>query len=185
MKWKTLSKEEVLRIAFISIDKESCELPDGRIMPAYYILRLPDWVNVVAIDKEGNFLMIKQYRHASREIHWEIPGGGVHKGEDLMLSAQRELREETGYSSDKLHLISTSYPNPAIQDNRVHTYLALDCEYAGGQELDAFEEIEVVKMSPRQVREMLDTCQINHNIVIAALYQVFHALPKYTKNILP
>lgn len=179
MKWKTLSREELLRIAFISIDKEVCELPDGRTMPGYYILHLPDWVNVVAIDKEGQFIMIKQYRHASREVHWEIPGGGVHKGEDLTLSALRELREETGYTSDKLHLISTSYPNPAIQDNLVHTYLALDCEFVGAQELDAYEDIEVQKMSQEQVREMLDTNQFDHNIVISALHQVFHALPKF------
>lgn len=178
MKWKTLSQEEILRISFISIDKETCELPDGRHMPAYYILRLPDWVNIVAIDKEGHFIMIKQYRHASREIHWEIPGGGVHPSEDITLSAIRELREETGYTSNSLKLISTSYPNPAIQNNQVHTYLALDCEYAGGQELDPFEEIEVVKMTKEQVRDMLDRGEFNHNIVIAALYQVFNYLNK-------
>lgn len=179
MTWKTLSKEEVLRVAFISIDKEVCELPDGRKMPGYYTLHFPDWVNIVALDKQGRFVMIKQYRHATKSIHWEIPGGGAHSNEDLKLSALRELREETGYATalEKIHHVATSFPNPALQDNRVHTYLALDCERVGEQELDPFEDIEVVMMDKSEVLEMLYSGKIDHTIVVAALYQGLRALP--------
>lgn len=176
--WKTLSREEVLRVSFISVDKEVCELADGRKMPGYYTLRFPDWVNMVALDKQGQFIMIKQYRHATKEVHWEIPGGGAHRNEDPLVSALRELREETGYTADpkKVRHIATNFPNPAIQDNRVHTYLALDCEYVGAQELDEFEEVEVELMSRAQVEEMLYSGKINHSIIISALYQTLHSL---------
>jgi ADP-ribose pyrophosphatase len=171
VKWKTLSKEEIFKIAFISLDKESCELPDGRQMKAYYILHFPHWVNIVAIDKNNDFLLIRQYRHASKEVHWEVPGGAAHKDEDPQLSALRELREETGYTSNNVHLVAENYPNPAIQDNKVYTYLALDCEYEGEQELDPFEEIEVVKIPYKQVEEMLAEGKFNHIICVASLYQ--------------
>ena len=111
MKWKTLSKEEIFRIAFISLDKEVCELPDGRRMPGYYVLHFPDWVNVTAIDKNGDILMIKQYRHASKRIHWEIPGGAVDKNEDPALSAARELRE-TGMARAPYSLSAPTIPTP-------------------------------------------------------------------------
>ncbi len=174
-----MSTEEVLRVSFISIDKEVCELPDGRKMPGYYILRFPDWVNVVAIDKSGQFIMIKQYRHATKDIHWEIPGGGTHRNEDPLISAMRELREETGYttSPDKVRHIASSYPNPATQDNQVHTYLAIDCERVGEQQLDPFEDVEVLLMDRSEVEEMLHSGRINHTIVVAALYQTLRHLP--------
>ena len=158
-------------MAFVTLDKEVCELPDGRIMPAYYVLHFPNWVNVVALDTEGNFLLIKQYRHGSKEIHWEVPGGGAYKNEDPKLSALRELREETGYNSQNVHFVSEHFPNPALQDNKVYTYLALDCEYEGPPELDPYEELELVKVPRADVEKMLDQNVFDHTVCLASLYQ--------------
>lgn len=182
MKWKTLSREEIFRIAFVSLDKEVCELPDGRRMPSYYVLHFPNWVNVVAVDSEGNFLLIKQYRHASKEIHWEVPGGAAHKNEDPKLSALRELREETGYTTEDVHFISENFPNPALQDNKVFTYLALNCEYDGPMQLDPFEDIELVKVPRASLEKMLDQNMFNHTICVASLYQSLRYLDKLTSS---
>lgn len=178
MKWKTLSQEQLFKIAFVTIDKEVCELPDGRVMPSYYVLHFNDWVNVVPIDKDGNFILIKQYRQASKEVHWEIPGGGMNKQESPEVSARRELREETGYDCDQLEFISMHYPNPATQDNKIYTYLARNCEYKGPQELDEFEEIEVHTLSRNQVEEMLLRGEFNHTICVASLFQALLFLDK-------
>lgn len=183
MQWKTLSKEQIVKVGFISLDKEVCELPDGRQMPGYYILHFPDWVSVVARDQDGQFILVKQYRHATREVHLEIPGGGVHKNERPEVSAQRELREETGYSAKTLQHLSSQFPNPAIQDNKVHVYLADNCEYQGPQELDEYEDIEVVKMSLTEVEQAIKDSKINHTISVAALMIALRHVKSSNKEI--
>ena len=76
---------------------ETISLPDGRTIPDYYVFEYPDWVNVTAIDREGRFVMIDQYRHGLGETSYEIPAGVAEPSDETMLAAaQRELLEETG-----------------------------------------------------------------------------------------
>lgn len=178
MYWKTLESQQVFNSGLVTIDKEKCEMPDGRIMPSYYILRFPHWVNIVPITDDGKVILIKQYRHATGQIHWEVPGGAVHRGEDPALAALRELEEETGYTSQNLIKVVENYPNPALQDNLVYTYLAKSCTYKGAQALDPFEEIEVVPMSIAEMKKLLAEGLFNHNIVVASLYQSLRHLEK-------
>ena len=178
MYWKTLESQQVFKSGLVSIDKDKCEMPDGRIMPSYYILRFPQWVNVVPITDDGKIILIKQYRHATGQIHWEVPGGAVHTGEDPAFAGLRELEEETGYTSQNLMKVAENYPNPALQDNRIYTYLAKGCVLKGAQSLDPFEEIEVVMMNIEQMKTSLAEGLFNHNIVVASLYQSLRHLEK-------
>lgn len=171
MKWKTLESQQVFKSGLVSVDKEKCEMPDGRIMPGYYILRFPDWVNIVPVTADGQIILIKQYRHATGDIHWEVPGGAVNRGEDPKPAALRELEEETGYTSSELIKVAENFPNPALQDNKIHTYLAKNCTLKGAQKLDPFEEIEVELMPLSKLKQNLDAGMFNHNIVVASIYQ--------------
>lgn len=146
-------------------------MPDGRIMPGYYILRFPDWVNVVPVTSDGQVVLIRQYRHATGEVHWEVPGGAIHRDEDPCVAAMRELREETGYASSRVEKVVENYPNPALQDNRIHTYVALDCRLEGPQDLDPYEDIEVVVVSLGELRRRLTEGEFSHNIMVSSLYQ--------------
>ena len=171
MYWKTLESEQVFKSGLVSIDKEKCEMPDGRIMPNYYILRFPHWVNIVPVTDDHKIILIKQYRHATGKIHWEVPGGAVHPGEDPALAGLRELEEETGYTSKNLIKVSENYPNPALQDNVIYTYLAKSCVSRGEQSLDPYEEIEVVMMCITEMKKSLEEGMFNHNVMVASLYQ--------------
>lgn len=179
MKWKTLLTEQIFKSGLVTIDKDTCEMPDGRIMPGYYILRFPHWVNIVPITTQGEVVLIRQYRHATGKIHWEAPGGAVHHGEDPSLGAARELREETGYVSENLIPLAENHPNPALQDNLIFTYLALDCVDTGLQELDPYEEIQVDKIPLSQLEDKVRSGEIDHTIVVAS---IFHALSYLRKN---
>ena len=75
--WKVVKSEYLARKPWFTVRHERIELPDGRSIPDYYVFEYPDWVNVIAITKEGKFVFIDQYRHGLGETNYEIPAGVV------------------------------------------------------------------------------------------------------------
>src|SRR5689334_17123694 len=139
--WKVL-ETSYFRPRF-RIDK--CELGNGNLLDAT-IFEFRSWANIVALTKDNEVVMVRQYRHGVCDVLLEFPGGVVEDGEDPMDGAKRELLEETGYSSSNLIEVAKIYPNPALQTNTLYCYLALDAEEVGVQSLDAGEDIEVQLM---------------------------------------
>src|SRR5690606_8280558 len=95
-KWKVLSSESIFSTSIMKLRFEKCELPDGRVMPKYYIVDFPDWVHVVAVTDANKVVLLRQYRHAAGTSFWEVPGGSLdpHRAEDPLDAAKRELQEE-------------------------------------------------------------------------------------------
>ena len=94
----------------------------------FYVLDSPSWVNIIPVTKDGNIVLIKQYRHGSNSITIEIPGGLVEKAEQSRNAAERECTEETGYtSSDPAILLGENLPNPAFLNNKCKSFLWLNC----------------------------------------------------------
>ena len=93
-KWKVLSSEKMLdRGVWMRLRKERVQLPSGVEVPEWFILDFPDWVNVIAITREGQFVLEDQYRHAVGETHFELVAGVIDEGETPLEAAQRELSE--------------------------------------------------------------------------------------------
>lgn len=175
-KWLTLQSSEIFRASFVRLRTDRCQLPDGKIMPAYHVMEFPDWVNIVPVTEDGRIVMVEQYRHALGEVCLEIPGGTTdpRHPEDPKKAALRELREETGYVPDDLRLIAKHSPNPALQNNWMHTYIAYGCRKVGEPEPDPYEDLRTVIMTvPEVVQGILDG-KIHHSIIIAS---IMHALP--------
>lgn len=139
------------------------------------VLECANWVNVVALDENSQVILVKQYRQGTDEITLEIPGGAIDLGEDKLKAAQRELREETGHTSEQWHFLGEVTPNPAFLSNHCATYLALNCKKTHQLQLDAFEEIEVELYPIDQVEKMLADGRIHHALVVAAFhyYSIF------------
>ena len=70
-----LSSDEIYRNSYFAFRKDKCALPDERAMLAYYVWELVDWVNVVALTKDGHLVLVNQYRHAAQKRFCEFPGG--------------------------------------------------------------------------------------------------------------
>ena len=91
MTWKTLSSEYLIKRPWLTARRDKVQLPDGRILDEYYVLEYPTWGNVIAITKEGDMVLVRQYRHALGRTNFELVAGVLEKGEDPLVAAQREL----------------------------------------------------------------------------------------------
>lgn len=171
MKWKTLESKELLKAGLFRMREDKCEMPDGRIMPRYYVMEFPDWVNIVPVTLDGKIVMVEQYRHASGRVHLEIPGGSMdlRTGEDPKRAALRELQEETGFVPDDVRLVGKHYPNPAMQNNAMWTYVGFGCKKLAEPTPDPYEDIRVVQMPVNEVYEKIHSGEIDHSIVVASL----------------
>jgi len=111
-KWKILSTEYLIKRPWLTARRDMVELPDGRVIPEYYVLEYPDWVNVIAITKNGQYVMERQYRHALGVTCYELPCGVMEAGESPVEAAKRELLEETGFSGGEWQEIMAISANP-------------------------------------------------------------------------
>jgi ADP-ribose pyrophosphatase len=170
-RWKTLNSQELFATGLFRMRVDRCELPDGRVMPRYYVMEFPDWVNVLPIRKDGQVVLVNQYRHAAAREFLEIPGGSTHPGntEDPRLAGERELLEETGYTAKDWLLCGSHFPNPAMQNNRLHTYIAFDCEKTSEQQLDPYEDLQVLTMDLTEVVQRWRKGEFSHSLIAASI----------------
>lgn len=143
--------------------------PRTGVEHTFSVIESPDWVNVVALDTDGRLLLIRQFRFGTGEFTIEVPGGMVDPGEDPSVTAARELREETGYRAASIVNLGFIYPNPAIQNNKAHMFLAEGCVLEGAPLFDPGEDIEVVPTPLSDVFDMLYRGEISHALVAVAL----------------
>lgn len=149
---------------------DNCELPSGKPYKAF-VLEFDAWANILALTKNNEAVLIRQYRHGVQEISLELPGGVVDEGESPLEGAKRELMEETGYSAETFVEVGRIYPNPAIQQNTLYCYLALGAELTGEQRLDESEEIETLLVPLDELIEMAAGGKFLHALNVAVLFQ--------------
>jgi 8-oxo-dGTP pyrophosphatase MutT (NUDIX family) len=138
----------------------------------FYTIETNDWVNIIPITEDKEVVMIKQFRHGSKEITLEIPGGLV-DDEHHKEAALRELSEETGYAGDNVVYLGATNPNPAIFNNLCHTYLVEGAKKINEKNLDPDEDIEVILVPLSEVPSLIARGIINHALVIVAFYFYF------------
>jgi ADP-ribose pyrophosphatase len=143
---------------------------------SFYTIDTRDWVNVVPLTANNEVVMIRQYRHGSKEVTLEIPGGLV-DDEDHREAALRELLEETGYVGEKVQLLGSVNPNPAIFNNLCHTYFVRNVKKVTEKSLDPDEDIEVIHMPIYEVPALIEKGAINHALVVIGFYFYFMKYP--------
>lgn len=169
-----LSSEYIIRRPWLTARKDSLLMADGRINPEFYVLEYPDWVNVIAIDTEGRFVMIRQYRHGLGIISTELCAGVMEEGETPLQAARRELLEETGYEGGSWELQCVISGNPSVTDNLTHCFLATGVKPTGRQHLDPTEDIEVVLLTPREVLDLMKADDMKQSLMLAPLWRYFY-----------
>ncbi|MDO4163872.1 MAG: NUDIX hydrolase [Bacteroides sp.] len=172
-KWEVLKSEYLIRRPWLTARRDLVKLPTGVEIPEYYILEYPDWVNVIAITKEGQFVLVRQYRHGLQETRYEICAGVCEEGEDPLVSAQRELYEETGYGQGCWTEWMTISANASTMTNLTHCYLAVDVELISTQHLEETEDLSVHLLSEKEVKCLLLNDEVKQSLMAAPLWKYF------------
>ena len=135
----------------------------------FVVMTAPDWVNVVALTPDHRLLLVRQFRFGIDDFSLEIPGGVMERGEDPLAAAQRELREETGYTGRNARVLGRVHPNPAIMGNVCYLVLVEQAQLTDDLEWDQDEEIEVLAAPVDEVYAWARTGRITHALVLDAL----------------
>ena len=156
MEWKKI-KEKPFQAGFRKLLKKTFQLPNGKIQE-FDIKHEGPAVCVLALTKNNNVVLVKQYRLGMEKILLEMPGGSVEKDENPETAIKRELLEETGYAGD-MKFIGTSY-DCAYSTMLRYNYVATNCCKIGKQKLDELEFAEVIKMSLNDFRNHLSSGEL-------------------------
>ncbi|HUR11795.1 MAG TPA: NUDIX hydrolase [Flavitalea sp.] len=175
--WKLLSSEYLFRDLWFTVRKDTCERPDGVIVTPYYVYEFPTWISAVALTRNREIVIVRQYRHGIRQTIIEIPGGCVDETDASLESAvARELLEETGYIFDDYIPLGKISPNPSTNTNWMHMFLAMGGQLKQDQALDHNEDIEVLLYSVDEIKSMLRENRIVQSLHVTALFYAFEKL---------
>ena len=169
--WQRLDSETVYSCRIFSLQKNRSRSPRTGKTHDFFVLDSTEWVNIIPVTPNEEVVLIRQYRHGTDDITLEIPGGMVDQ-EDVspLHAARREMQEETGYDSDDIIPLGAIHPNPAIQANRCHSFLARNVERVGEPHFDTTEETEVTLVPVGELPELVRQGRITHALVVVAFY---------------
>lgn len=169
-KWDLIKSEKLNSYRVFSTRKDISLSPVTGRDHDFYVIEAPDWINVVAITPDDQIVLIKQYRHGIQSVTLEIPGGMVDPGESPIQAAKRELLEETGYDSDEWVYMGKLHPNPAIQNNICHMFLAKGVKKVQEPNFEGTEDIACFLSPAKDIPKLVAEGKITHSLVVGAFY---------------
>jgi len=147
--WRTRSHRTVFASGPVrEVAVEAVELPDGRTISDYHVVRLPDYVLVYGVMSDGTVPMLRQYKHGPRRVCLTFPGGAIDDGESPLDAARRELLEETGCSATEWERLGTFVTNANQGCNTVHLFRATGCVPVRAPNSGDLEAMSLVFLDP-------------------------------------
>jgi len=177
--WNILSSQRIVDASHLKVRSEKIALPDGSIIPDYYIIENRGWVGIVPLTEDGRFILNKQYKHGIGYEVIEFPAGGIDDDEDDPIqAAHRELMEETGYSTtpDQMELLAEMLANPSGSETRIWWYIAYNVRKTGSQKIDPTEVIENFLVTPKELLQLIHDGEFAVQGQIAAAYMALERL---------
>ncbi len=175
--WEVVRSEEGPDLKLFRVRFDWVRNPRNGRESKVVVLKASDWVNVVALTPGDKIVAVRQYRFGTGKVTTEIPAGIVEEGETSLDAAKRELREETGFTSETWEYLGYAEPNPAFLSNVCHFWLARDAKPTHAPQLDAGESVSTFELTLDEIRREMKEGRLRHSLAIAALSHVFDLRP--------
>lgn len=150
---RIIHSQYVYRGRVVALRVDNIELPSGR-STTREVVEHSDCVAIVAVDGEGQVLLVRQFREAVGRTLLEVPAGGLQPQEDPVAGVRRELQEETGFLPRKVERLGGFYSSPGFCTEYLHLFLATDLEPSRLYDEDT-ESIELVRVPPHQIPQLI------------------------------
>jgi ADP-ribose pyrophosphatase len=174
LEWQELAREPVADCKVFSVERSIAASPADGSEHAFYRIHSSSWAQIVPVTRNGDVVLVRQYRHGASRVTLEIPAGLVDPGEDPLRAALRECLEETGYRARNAVSLGVVNPNPALFSNRLYAYLATDVEPTSAIQNTGTEQTEVVLVPTSRLAELMLRGDIDHALVAATLWRYLH-----------
>src|SRR6266478_1624940 len=146
------------------------------------VITHPGSVVVLPVLPDGRILLVRQYRHATRQYLWELVAGRIDAGENVRQAAARELIEETGYRAQRFRVFLDVFPTPGFLEERMYILLAEKLT-AGEAQPEEDEKITAKAFAPAALAGMIRRNVLRDAKSIAGLLYYFRFLAgKKKKN---
>lgn len=167
LEWTEKSRKELIKTPVVRLMETDSISPEGQ-EGHYIVMETRDWCAVIP-ELGDDFLMVKQWRHGSKSLSIEFPGGVIDDGEEPLHAAKRELLEETGYVAKDIDYLGSISPNPALFANKMHFFLAHNLTSTGKQDLDSDEYVNYLRIPKKEVMEKMGSAEYPHALMAAGL----------------
>ena len=159
--WKTKTRKTILdEKPWLTVERHTVELPDGRLIPNWQWIVTPDYINVVAITADEHFICFRQVKYGIEGTTLSVVGGYINEGENPLAAAQRELREETGYETDDWLSLGSYLVDPNRGIATGHLFLARNACYVTPRDADDLEEQELLLLTRKEIERALEKGEI-------------------------
>ncbi|WP_224996713.1 NUDIX hydrolase [Cesiribacter sp. SM1] len=169
--WTTTNSRPVYENPWIRVREDQVLNPSGN--PGIYgVVSFRNWaLGIIPLDEDNNTWLVGQYRYSLNEWSWEIPMGGGPKESDILESAKRELKEETGYTAARWTNIMRIHTSNSVTDETGYVYLAEELT-PGEEEPEETEQLVVKKLSLKEAVAWVMEGKITDSISVAGLLKV-------------
>ena len=173
--WKTLSVKQVYDNPWINLSEAAVINPNGGKGIYGKITFKTKALGIVPLDENQNTWLVGQYRYTLGEYSWEIPMGGGPRDGDILESAKRELKEETGLIAEKWTKLMRIHTSNSVTDEEGFIFLAENLTQ-GEQETDPTEKLEIKKIPLAEAVKMIEQGEITDAISISGLLYAYRIL---------
>lgn len=152
---KTTKTTSIYEGKIVKLQVDDVTLPNGNVAKRE-IIKHPGAVAVIAITDEGKLVVVEQYRKALERSIIEIPAGKLEPGEEPIVTARRELEEETGYGAQSITYLQAFATSPGFADEIIHLFVAKDLfKIENKADLDEDEFVELLEVSLEEAEQMV------------------------------